>query len=143
MEVFEIVVGLVGTALGVIGCAPMAVAFARWQRRRASAMFEHAVAPILHDLEACFRKQHRPEQRRILVRDAVRLASLVAFRRDRPDPDAASHALANARADCRFCGQQVDADSSGSCDDCGLGARHWCCTPADGRKHLAVARVRT
>jgi hypothetical protein len=137
MELFELVVGIVGTALGVVGCAPLAVSYTRWKQRRASATFEHAIAPILHDLQTCIKKNQRAEQRRMLVRDVVRLASQATYRRDRPDPDEASRDLARTSAACRFCGERVAADATGSCEDCGLGARHWCCAP--DRKHLVTA----
>lgn len=142
MELVDLVVGIFGTC---VGCVPFAAAWVRWRRRRAGTAFEHAVTPILHDLRATFGKRVRAEQRRLLVRDAVRLASLAAYGVDRPFADDASKAYRERRIACGYCGLEVEADREGCCVDCGLGARHWCGDAPPPREigtrtHLAVMR---
>ena len=97
-----------------------------YRRRKARLRrFHNSVNPILNELRNALGQVLTPDKKRVLLRESIKLASQATFRTDRPPPDPESQIYANQEFPCTFCDFAIVADDTGSCPDCGLGARHW------------------
>lgn len=128
---FDAVAVLVGFGAGVVTLASALAGFWAWRERRKIRRFHQLMTPILNDLQNGLGTRLEDRDKRYLVRECVKLASLATFRRRRPYPDPLSATYANQELTCRFCGFAIRTDATGSCQDCGLGCRHWLPTEAD------------
>lgn len=122
LSVFSTVVGLVA---GLLTCLATCGIIMPRLRLKIIDRFHTLISPILNELINNLGKKLDQRDKRFLVMQCTKLASLATFNKSEPPADPDSIKYAGLTLTCRFCDFDIKADKMGCCTDCGLGSRHW------------------